>query len=219
MNCCGKVICRGCVFAFQLRTVLAGKKEEDQKCPFCRVPNPFTDAEIIKRHKKRIDLNDARAINSVGYFYYDGSLGLPRDHAKALQLWHRAAELGCADALFNIGYAYKNGRGVEQDMKKAIYYLELAATRGHVTARHNLGIMEYQAGNMERALKHWMIAVKDGEYRSLKSIKRLYSDGHAAKDDYTKALRSYQTYLAEVKNDQRDEAAAAISGTSSEIKY
>ena len=34
-------------------------------------------------------------------------------------------------------------------------------------------------------------------------------DGDATKEVYTKALRSYQAYLDEIKSDQRDEAAAA----------
>ena len=33
----------------------------------------------------------------------------------------------------------------ERDVKKEIYYLELAAMGGHVKARHNLGILEMQA--------------------------------------------------------------------------
>ena len=43
---------------------------------------------------------------------------------------------------------------------------------------------------------------------SLKQIKRLFTEGHAAKDDYTKALRLYQAYLDEIRSDQRDKAAA-----------
>ena len=34
-------------------------------------------------------------------------------------------------------------------------------------------------------------------------------NGKATKDVYTKALRSYQEYLNEVKSSQRDKAAAA----------
>jgi len=43
----------------------------------------------------------------------------------------------------------------------------------------------------------------------LDKIKELYSEGHAAKEDYMKALQSYQEYLGEIKSDQRDKAAAA----------
>ena len=65
------------------------------------------------------------------------------------------------------------------------------------------------AGNINRAIKHYMIAVRRGSGDSLKQIKYLFSNGHATKDDYTKALQSYQEYLAEVKSVQRDKAAAA----------
>ena len=81
--------------------------------------------------------------------------------------------------------------------------------KGHVKARDNLGIIEEDAGNTERALKHYMIAVRGGDNDSLDCIKDMYSDGDATKEDYTKALKSYQIYLDEVKSKQRDEAAAA----------
>ena len=68
----------------------------------------------------------------------------------------------------------------------------LAAMGGDGITRHNLGHVEIETCNMDRALKHYMIAVRDGNKKSLDSIKELYSRGYATKDDYTKALRSYQ---------------------------
>ena len=98
---------------------------------------------------------------------------------------------------------------MEVDMKKANYYYELAAIKGVVGARHNLGLNEANAGNINRALKHYMIAARGGESDSLESTQALFKNGHATKDDYTAALRSYQEYLNEIKSVQRDEAAAA----------
>ena len=80
--------------------------------------------------------------------------------------------------------------------------------QGHAEARHNLGCTEANTGNYDRALMHWMIAVKGGGNHSLENIKRMYKEGHATKDDYTKALKSYQSYVDEIKSDQRDKAAA-----------
>ena len=54
-----------------------------------------------------------------------------------------------------------------------------------------------------------MIAVRAGYDGSLERIKQFYTDGYATKEDYTKALQSYQAYLGEIKSKQRDEAAAA----------
>ena len=76
-------------------------------------------------------------------------------------------------------------------------------------ARHNLGMSEGRAGNMDRALKHFMIAAGIGYSGSLENIKLMFMDRDATKDDYAKALRSYQAYLVEIKSPQRDEAAAA----------
>jgi len=64
-------------------------------------------------------------------------------------------------------------------------------------------------GNIERAKKHWMIALRDGYADSLETIQKLHSIGGSTKEEYTQALRSYQAYLGEIKSSQRDEAAAA----------
>ena len=59
-----------------------------------------------------------------------------------------------------------------------------------------------KAGSYDRALKHWMIAVRDGGSNSLDAIKRLYEYGNATKDDYAKALRLYQAYLGGLPQDR-----------------
>ena len=140
-------------------------------------------------------------------YYAEGRHGLPQDLVKAFELYQRAAKLGCADAYYNIGFAYVNGVGVERDEKKARYYYELAAIGGAVTARYNLGILEKKSGNIDRALKHFMIAVEFGCGKSWVHIKRFFMNGHATEDDYDKALRAYRDYVGEIKSAQRDAAA------------
>ena len=203
--CCGKMICSGCIHALIMTT---GKN----MCPFCRAFAPTAGEDVVKRVKKRVEVGDARAIRELGCFYScyynEGMRGFPRDQVKAVELWHQAAELGCTTAYNDLGFAYDNGEGVERDEKKAKHYWELAAMGGDELARNNLGEFESNEGNMERALKHFMIAVGGGSDPSLKDIKYLYSKGCATKDDYAKALKAYQAYLSEIKSDDRDKAAA-----------
>ena len=203
MACCGKLICNGCKHAVNCTT------KKGYLCAFCRTPNATSRESNIEKVKKRAETGDAIAIYTIGAHYNDGSLGLPLDYTKALELWHRAGELGNSSAYTNIGYAYDFGRGVEMDKKKAIYYYELAAMGGNEVARKNLGCIEEDAGNADRALKHWMIAVRGGNANSLVGVQRLYSKGHVTKEDYSKALRAFQEYLNEMKSAQRDAAAAA----------
>jgi len=205
-TCCGKVICSGCIHAPVYDN--QGNKVDEKTCPFCRIPQPKSTVEADTREKKRMEKDDPIAIYNIGNYHRDGINGFPQDMDKALELWRRAAELGYTRAYCNIGYTYNNGRGV-LDEKKAVHYTELAAIRGDGTARYNLGVNEYLADNMDRALKHFMIAVRGGYSDSLQRVKEMYSKGYVTKEGYMKALQLYQEYLGEIKSPQRDKAAAA----------
>ena len=205
-SCCGKTICSGCRHA-PVKDNL-GNAIIEKKCPYCRTPVPASIEENNGRLQKRVEVGDAHAIFTLGSYYCDGEYGFPQDYNKAFELFVRAGELGSAKAYNNVGYAYENGRGVDIDTKKADHYYKLAAIGGNICARHNLGAVEEDAGNMNRALKHFMIAAGGGFKKSLKQIQQLYTNGHATKDDYAKALQAYQNYLDEIKSKQRDKAAA-----------
>ena len=200
-SCCGKRICSGCIHAVEIRDGGVGL------CPFCRSPTP-TAKEMIEQTKKRMELGDTQAIYNLGCLYSDGLHGLPQDRDKALELWHQAAELGSATSYFSIAASYINGNGAERDVKKAHYYWELAAMGGHLDAMHNLGVFEMRSGNIDRAVKHYMIAAGCGDNDSLEKIKQMFMNGHVMKDDYAKALQVHQANLVEIKSSQRDEAAA-----------
>ena len=118
--------------------------------------------------------NDATAFYNLGVGYYNGEYGLTQNFTKALELWQRAAELGSAISNYSLANSYFRGDGVARDEKKAVFYYEQAAIQGHTHARHNLGVVEHRKGNMDRAMKHYMIAVKSGYTYSLKQIKALY---------------------------------------------
>ena len=206
MTCCGKIICSGCNHADVYDN--QGNIIVEEKCPFCRTPMEMSHEEVFERLEKRMELDDAQAFCMMGNIHDEGEYGMPQDRAKALEVWHKAAKLGSAMACNNICLAYGYGKGVERDAKMARHYLELAAMEGDVVARHNLGASEYNAGNYDRALKHYMIAVRGGCTDSVKNIQQMYKNGHVAKDQYANALRSHQAYLVEIKSDQRDKAAA-----------
>jgi len=205
-TCCGKEICGGCVYAPRYDNL--GNKVDKEKCPFCRTPNP-TSKEAVEWLRKRVEANDILAINNLGNYYRGGLNGYPQAYDKALEYWHKAVELGYSAAYCAIGDAYDDGEGVEVDRKKANHYWELAAMKGHARARYHLGYKELIVGHMNRALKHLIIAVRGGYARSLEVIQRMYKDGYASKEDYTKALQAYQVYLGEIKSAQRDKAVAA----------
>jgi TPR repeat protein len=142
---------------------------------------------------------------------FSGGLSLPQDREKAMELWLQAGELGCTSAYHNIAVAHIEGLGVERDETIAKHYWELAAMGGDAFARHNLGISEENANNMNRAVKHWMISAGSGFDESLKPIRAGFLKGYVTKDEFEKALRAHQASKDELTSDQREAATAANS--------
>ena len=84
---------------------------------------------------------------SVSHLFADFQKGLDAynngDYATALNEWRPLAEQGNADAQFNLGQMYANGRGVPEDDREAVKWYTLAAEQGDASAQNNLGLMYY----------------------------------------------------------------------------
>ena len=201
MPCCGKILCSGCVLAAQ-GEIHKGKMKDC--CPFCRVP---IGKEDLKRMEQRMKLLDAEAFFSMAGLFEDGLKGLPKNKKKAFGLYLR--ELGSSRAHYNIAQPYLNGYlGLAKNIDKAVYHWELAAMGGHEMARHNIGCIEETDGNMDKAMKHFMIAARSGLDKPLKAVGQGYKVGYVTKAEYTSTLRKYQHTLDEMKSEQRTKAAA-----------
>jgi hypothetical protein len=89
------------------------------------------------------------------------------EHAAAVAIWTPLAARGDADAAFNLGQAYRLGKGVPLDLARAYQYLEQAARKGHIDAAATLGILMFQNGNRTGAMRWIKAAANGGEPRSL----------------------------------------------------
>ena len=205
-TCCGKLICKGCIFA--MREEAHGRGGEVGLCAFCREPCSSSDEEDIRRMKKLMESDNADAFLNFAGCYARGVSGMPQDWSKANELLLKAGELGCATAYSKLGNSYHDGRGVGVDKKKAIHYWELAAMTGDVNARHNLAAMEVQAGNYDRAFKHFLLAARAGDKTSLDKVKQGFMQGMVTKDEYANTLRANQNIQDEMKSEDRDKALA-----------
>jgi len=82
MTCCGKILCSGCIHAPVYDD--QGHVINEEICPFCRTPESRSDKEHNERMNKRMEAGDSNAFCHVGYYYYEGTYGNPRDYTKAL---------------------------------------------------------------------------------------------------------------------------------------
>src|SRR3569832_1913513 len=66
------------------------------------------------------------------------------DYTAAVHEWEGPAAAGDADAMFNLGQAYRLGRGVPTDLKRAEQLYADAAAKGHLQAADTYGLMLFQ---------------------------------------------------------------------------
>ncbi|XP_043261644.1 uncharacterized protein LOC122402698 [Colletes gigas] len=114
----------------------------------------YTDA--IKHFATGAKLSSTASMFNLGLCYELG-LGTLIDHAKAAKYYNDAAEQGHADAIYNLGVFYAQGRGgLSVDVAKARSYFTKAATLGQNQAQYALDLEQryYQSKEKENNITY-----------------------------------------------------------------
>lgn len=109
------------------------------------------------------------------------------DYAKAIAEWKAPADRGDSDALFNLGQAYKLGRGVPVDLAKAEDLFGKAAAKGHIQAADNYGLLLFQRGEQARAMPYIKAASDRGDPRSQYLLGLAHFNGDNVAKDWVRA--------------------------------
>ena len=119
-----------------------------------------------------------------------------QNYEEAMNWWVIAAKQGNADAQYNLGVMYDNGRGVPQDYKEAAKWYQLAAMQGHASAQHNLGVM-YEVGrgipqDDSEAVRLYQLAANQGNASAQLNLGYMYAHGRGVPQDDSEAVRLFQ---------------------------
>ena len=110
-----------------------------------------------------------------------------RDYAGAVREWRPLADRGDADAQFNMGQAYKLGRGVPSDLRIAQSWSENAAQQGQHQAQANLGLILFQEGQRAKALPWIKLASDSGDARAQYVLGTSLFNGDLVSKDWPRA--------------------------------
>lgn len=105
------------------------------------------------------------------------------DYSQAVAIWRPLAEKGDADAAFNLGQAYRLGRGVTTNLAAAQTWFERAANKGHIDAQTTLGLMLFENGDRAAGVRWLRQAADKGEPRALLVYGTALFNGDAVKQD------------------------------------
>lgn len=109
------------------------------------------------------------------------------DYRKAIDEWRGPAIAGDPDAQFNLGQAYKLGRGVTVDLAIAEDWYRKAAVQGHPQAEDNYGLALFQNNKREQAVEWLEKSAGRGEPRAQYVLGTMYFNADVVKRDWIRA--------------------------------
>ena len=109
------------------------------------------------------------------------------DYAAAVREWEAPAAAGDPDAMFNLGQAYRLGRGVVVNPARAEALYARAAAAGHIQAADTYGLMLFQDGRREAALPYLQDAARRGDPRSQYLLGIAHFNGDLVEKDWIRA--------------------------------
>ena len=233
-ECCGEVICRGCIIA-QRRTLIlgtnvkkpiAGSREEELEfmkilsnghveeennvifvCPFCRAEDPINHKEFLERLWKQIDDHkDPTAMNAMGSLYFEGKKGLSKNLKKAEDLYQQAYDLGYPPAAFNLHELCRSKHVPDED--RMMKYLEEGVKRRNTQCMNKLAIRAAQSGDQEAAKWHFIAAACAGDDAAMSHLMFNYRTpvSVVSKDDLATTLRAHKAVIDKVSSEPREYA-------------
>jgi uncharacterized protein len=109
------------------------------------------------------------------------------NYEAAIREWRPLAENGDADAQFNLGQAYRLGRGVPADPRASNMWFERAARQGHAQAEANLALALFQGEERERAIPWLQRAAQRGDRRAQYYLGTAHFNGDLVARDWPRA--------------------------------
>ena len=137
----------------------------------------------------------AAAQYSLGKLYEQGEGTVQPDHAAAVRWYSAAAVQNLPAAQNNLALMYAKGRGVPQDVKRALELWRSAARLDYPWAQYNLGLAYFQGKGTkrdEKAALGWIRRAADGGLAEAQFIMGLlYRDGLIVAEDRGRAMTWY----------------------------
>ena len=119
------------------------------------------------------------------------------NYGAAVAQWRPLADRGDPDAQFNLGQAYKLGRGVPTDLRIAQTWYEKAAQQGHSQAQANLGLILFQNGDRAKAMPWIRRAADAGDPRAQYVLGTAMFNGDLVQKDWPRAYALMQRAAAQ----------------------
>src|SRR3984957_4619636 len=146
-----------------MQTVLASSTSPKLANTYAAPPTPDVETATVEQLRQMAESGNPAAQNALGLRYFQGDEinGIPKDEKEAFHWFSSAAEHGNLKAQSKMGFLYRSGRGVPQDLNRAYFWAIVASARGdegnkNLAALLSSGMTRAQSAPIEDQAKSWL---------------------------------------------------------------
>lgn len=151
------------------------------------------DGPAAKRGDDR-DQPTAETLYRDALLIVDGS---PDSRRRAAEILRAAADMGHVAAMVDLGVAYEQGDGVDEDAARAVEWYLRATEAGNATAQCNLGYCHFAGRGVPRnaaqAVVWYRRAADNGSARAYNNLGYCYKRGEGVSKNERRAYDMYKT--------------------------
>lgn len=152
--------------------------------------------------EKAADGGFAPALTHMAVVYTNGIEGFSVDQKKAFDYAKRAADLGDIKGQMLVSTFYSEGKGVEKDINKSIFYVEKAVKSGALNMIHILGLLYMEQGDIAKAYACFEKGAAGGNKASVEMKAKIDMDKSITVEESSKGREFLKTLLTKKRNKQ-----------------
>lgn len=135
------------------------------------LPSSHSNTDL-KINENAENAENAEKLYQLGLSYtYEGN------YVKAAELIKKSAELGYAEAQYNLGIIYETGEGIPQDNVKSIEWTRKAAEQGYANAQFSIAMRYFYGRGVPKdngeAIKWLVKAANQGDIHAQQKLKEI----------------------------------------------
>jgi TPR repeat protein len=161
--------------------------------PDASVSIVLNEAETARSLREAAEAGDPRAMAKLGFRYFAGRGGVPKDDLEAVRWFRKGAEAGDGLAMAFLGASYSTGLGgLARDETEAVRWFAKGAGAGNGRAMAMLGQMSLTGGgglarNEAEGVRWFRKGAEAGDARAMAMLGEMYltGEGGLAKDTAT----------------------------------
>jgi len=153
-----------------------------------------TNEILIQKSSFATVKKDIAKLGALEKFYLDGRSAYNKgDTETASIIWRNIAELGHANAQYELASLMLNDSILEKDIKTALQFFRKAANQGHSKAQYNMGVAFAKGIGVKQdtgeAVVWWRTSALNGNTDAQFNLGLMYSNGYGVSKDMVVAAR------------------------------